>query len=60
MGFEGSGIATAAWKVRKTAGRNLKVISAAWKKMPVESVDIGQAFIDAPLLDMRLDITAKL
>jgi nicotinate-nucleotide pyrophosphorylase (carboxylating) len=30
------------------------------KKMPVEIVDIGQAIIDAPLLDMRLDITAKL
>lgn len=29
------------------------------KKMPVEIVDIGQAIIDAPLLDMRLDITAK-
>lgn len=55
-----SGIATAAWKARKTVGMNQKVISGAWKKVSAEIVDIGQAIIDAPLLDMRLDITAKL
>jgi len=29
------------------------------KKLPVEIVDIGQAVVDAPLLDMRMDITAE-
>lgn len=29
------------------------------KNMPVEIVDIGQAVIDAPLLDMRMDITER-
>jgi nicotinate-nucleotide pyrophosphorylase (carboxylating) len=29
------------------------------KRLPVEIVDIGQAVVDAPLLDMRMDITAE-
>jgi nicotinate-nucleotide pyrophosphorylase (carboxylating) len=29
------------------------------KKLPVEIIDIGQAVVDAPLLDMRMDITAE-
>ena len=29
-----SGIATAAWKARKAAGKNLKIVCGAWKKMP--------------------------
>ena len=29
------------------------------KKLSVDIVDIGQAVIDAPLLDMRMDITAE-
>jgi nicotinate-nucleotide pyrophosphorylase (carboxylating) len=29
------------------------------KKLPVEIVDIGQAVVDAPLLDTRMDITAE-
>jgi nicotinate-nucleotide pyrophosphorylase (carboxylating) len=30
------------------------------KKMPVEIIDIGRAIVDAPLLDMRMDVTARL
>ena len=30
------------------------------KSMPVEIVDIGQAVVDAPLLDMRMDITERI
>jgi nicotinate-nucleotide pyrophosphorylase (carboxylating) len=42
-----SGIATAAWKARKAAGRNLKVISGAWKKMPLPIKDlVRQAISD--------------
>ena len=29
------------------------------KKLPVEVIDIGQAVVDAPLLDMRMDIAAE-
>jgi nicotinate-nucleotide pyrophosphorylase (carboxylating) len=29
------------------------------KRLPVEIIDIGQAVVDAPLLDMRMDITAE-
>jgi nicotinate-nucleotide pyrophosphorylase (carboxylating) len=29
------------------------------KELPVEIIDIGQAVVDAPLLDMRMDITAE-
>ncbi len=29
------------------------------KKLPVEIIDIGQAVVDAPILDMRMDITAE-
>jgi len=29
------------------------------KKLPVEIIDIGQAVVDAPLLDMRMDITGE-
>jgi nicotinate-nucleotide pyrophosphorylase (carboxylating) len=29
------------------------------KKLPVEIIDIGQAVVDAPLLDMRMDITTE-
>jgi nicotinate-nucleotide pyrophosphorylase (carboxylating) len=42
-----SGIATAAWKAKKAAGRNLKVISGAWKKMPLPIKDlVRQAVAD--------------
>jgi len=30
-----SGIATAARRARRTAGKDLKVVSGAWKKMPL-------------------------
>ncbi len=30
------------------------------KKMPAEIVDIGHAVVDAPLLDMRMDITGRI
>ncbi len=30
------------------------------KKMPVEIIDIGRAIVDAPLLDMRMDVTERL
>ena len=30
------------------------------KGMPVEIVDIGQAVVDAPLLDMRMDVTERI
>ena len=35
-----SGIATAAWKAKTCAGKNLKVVSGAWKKMPVPIKDL--------------------
>jgi nicotinate-nucleotide pyrophosphorylase (carboxylating) len=42
-----SGIATAAWLARKAAGRNLKVVSGAWKKMPLPIKNlVRQAIID--------------
>jgi nicotinate-nucleotide pyrophosphorylase (carboxylating) len=42
-----SGIATAAWKARKAAGRNLKVVSGAWKKMPLPIKElVRQAIAD--------------
>jgi hypothetical protein len=27
------------------------------KRLPVEIIDIGQAVVDAPLIDMKMDIT---
>lgn len=45
-----SGIATAAWMARKAAGRNLKVVSGAWKKMPLPIKDlVRQAVTDGGL-----------
>ncbi|MFB3886548.1 MAG: hypothetical protein ACE144_15080 [Thermodesulfobacteriota bacterium] len=45
-----SGIATAAWSARKAAGRRLKVVSGAWKKMPLPVKDlIRQAILDGGL-----------
>ena len=45
-----SGIATAAWLARKAAGKNLKVVSGAWKKMPLPIKDlIRQAVTDGGL-----------
>jgi len=42
-----SGIATAAWKAKKAAGRDLKVVSGAWKKMPLPIKQIvRQAIVD--------------
>ena len=42
-----SGIATAAWMAQKAAGRNLKVVSGAWKKMPLPIKDlVRQAIVD--------------
>jgi len=42
-----SGIATAAWKAKKTAGKSLKVVSGAWKKMPFPIKDlVRQAILD--------------
>ena len=42
-----SGIATAARKAKAIAGRKLKVVSGAWKKMPVPIKDlIRQAILD--------------
>ncbi len=42
-----SGIATAAWMAKKAAGRNLKVVSGAWKKMPFPLKDlVRQAIVD--------------
>ena len=42
-----SGIATAAWKAKAAAGRKLKVVSGAWKKMPAPIKDlIRQAILD--------------
>jgi len=42
-----SGIATAAWEAKAAAGRRLKVVSGAWKKMPVPIKDlIRQAILD--------------
>jgi nicotinate-nucleotide pyrophosphorylase (carboxylating) len=35
-----SGIATAAWMAKKAAGRNLRVVSGAWKKMPLPIKDL--------------------
>ena len=42
-----SGIATAAWKAKTAAGKRLKVVSGAWKKMPIPIKDlIRQAILD--------------
>ena len=42
-----SGIATAAWKSKTSAGSDLKVVSGAWKKMPIPIKDlIRQAILD--------------
>jgi len=42
-----SGIATAAWKARKAAGKDLKVVCGAWKKMPLPIKDlVRQAIAD--------------
>jgi nicotinate-nucleotide pyrophosphorylase (carboxylating) len=42
-----SGIATAAWKAKKAAGRDLKVVCGAWKKMPLPIKDlVRQAIAD--------------
>jgi nicotinate-nucleotide pyrophosphorylase len=42
-----SGIATAAWMAKKAAGRNLKIVSGAWKKMPFPLKDlVRQAIVD--------------
>jgi len=42
-----SGIATAAWQARKAAGKNLKIVCGAWKKMPPPLKDlIRQAISD--------------
>jgi nicotinate-nucleotide pyrophosphorylase (carboxylating) len=42
-----SGIATAAWKAKKAAGRDLKVVCGAWKKMPLPIKDlVRQAIYD--------------
>ncbi len=42
-----SGIATAAWRARKIAGRHLEVVSGAWKKMPPPMKDlVRQAIAD--------------
>ena len=42
-----SGIATAARKAKATAGKRLKVVSGAWKKMPIPIKDlIRQAILD--------------
>jgi nicotinate-nucleotide pyrophosphorylase (carboxylating) len=47
---KGSGIATAAWKAKKFAGKKLKVVSGAWKKMPLPMKDlVRQAIIDGGL-----------
>jgi nicotinate-nucleotide pyrophosphorylase (carboxylating) len=46
--------------VQLAFGGNIGIADlSALKKLPVEIVDIGQAVVDAPLLDMRMDITAE-
>ena len=35
-----SGIATAAWRARKAAGKKIKVVCGAWKKMPLPIKDL--------------------
>jgi nicotinate-nucleotide pyrophosphorylase (carboxylating) len=45
-----SGIATAAWKAKAYAGKNLKVVSGAWKKMPLPVKHlVRQAIVDGGL-----------
>jgi len=42
-----SGIATAAWKAKRIAGKDLKVVCGAWKKMPLPIKDlVRQAVAD--------------
>jgi nicotinate-nucleotide pyrophosphorylase (carboxylating) len=45
-----SGIATAAWKAKTFAGKHLKVVSGAWKKMPLPMKHfVRQAIVDGGL-----------
>jgi nicotinate-nucleotide pyrophosphorylase (carboxylating) len=47
--------------VRIAFGGNIRIEDLELlKKMPVEIVDIGQAVVDAPLLDMRMDISGRI
>ncbi len=47
---KGSGIATAAWKARRAAGRKITVVSGAWKKMPPPIKElVRQAVFDGRL-----------
>jgi nicotinate-nucleotide pyrophosphorylase (carboxylating) len=47
--------------VRIAFGGNIRIEDLeVLKKMPVEIVDIGQAVVDAPLLDMRMDISGRI
>ena len=47
--------------VRIAFGGNIRIEDLeVLKKMPLEIVDIGQAVVDAPLLDMRMDITGRI
>jgi nicotinate-nucleotide pyrophosphorylase (carboxylating) len=47
-------------RVQITFGGNIGISNLKdLKKLSVEIIDIGQAVVDAPLLDMRMDITAE-
>jgi nicotinate-nucleotide pyrophosphorylase (carboxylating) len=48
-------------KVKIAFGGNIQIEDLKeLRKMPVEIVDIGKAIVDAPLLDMRMDIVGRL
>jgi nicotinate-nucleotide pyrophosphorylase (carboxylating) len=52
-----SGIATAAWKAKKAAGKDLKVVCGAWKKMPLPIKDlVRQAIADGGIPYRMADI----
>lgn len=47
-------------RVRVAFGGNIKIEDLrGLKKKPVDIVDIGRAIVDAPLLDMRIDVLRK-
>jgi nicotinate-nucleotide pyrophosphorylase (carboxylating) len=48
-------------KVKIAFGGNIKIEDLKkLRKFPVDIVDIGKAIVDAPLLDMRMDIVRSM